>query len=108
MTQREFIPLTSPDQIPPDMTEAEARDFWQTHEITEEYIAAAGPVSDDDLPPVRPSKYVALHLKRDFFRQIKQLARLRGLKVEDLLEQLVEQGLADEEARQASANRRSG
>jgi hypothetical protein len=90
------------------MTEAEAREFWQTHEITEEYIAAAGPVSDDDLPPVRPSKYVALHLKRDFFQRIKQLARLRDLKVEELLEQLVEQGLTDDAARKPQASRRSG
>ena len=107
MTKPDLIPVTSYGEIPPDMTEAEAREFWQTHEITEEYIAAAGPVADDDFPPAKLSKYVRLHLKRDFFRRIKLLARLRGLGVEDLLEALVEQRLAAEEARQKDAARRS-
>jgi hypothetical protein len=90
------------------MSEEEAREFWDTHAITEEYLATMPPVPEDAFPPIKPRKYVALHLKRDFFQRIKQLARLRGLKVEELLEQLVEQGFADEAASQASASRRSG
>src|SRR3954469_6986758 len=108
MNERELIPLTSYDQEPEGMTEEEAREFWDTHAITEEYLATMPPVLEDAFPPIKPRKYVALHLKRDFFQRIKQLARLRGLKVEELLEQLVDQGLAAEEARQKDATRRSG
>ena len=99
MTKRELIPLTSYDDIPPDMTEAEARDFWDTHEITEEFLASAPPVPDDDLPPARPSKYVAIYLNREAFGRARLLARRRGLRVADLFDVLVEEALAAEEER---------
>ncbi|MFN8633575.1 MAG: CopG family antitoxin [Chloroflexota bacterium] len=80
------------------MTEAEAREFWDTHAITEEYIASAPPVSDDDFPPIRPPrKWVALHLKREVFQRARKLARRRGVRVDDLVDSLVRQALAAEE-----------
>jgi hypothetical protein len=35
--ERELIPVTEPAQVLEGMTEAEAREFWDTHELTEEY-----------------------------------------------------------------------
>ena len=98
--RRDLIPLTSYDQVPPDMTEAEAREFWFTHEITEEYLASAPPVPEDELPPVgRLQKYGPILLDREVFRIARWLARRRDLSVEELVGQLVQQELAAEEKR---------
>jgi len=100
MNKRELIPLTSYDQEPEGMTEDEAREFWDTHAITEEYLASMPPVSDDDFPPIGPPrKYQAVYLKREVFEKVRRLARERGIRVEDLIGNLVDKALAAEEER---------
>jgi len=92
-----LILLTSHDQVPEDMTEAEAREFWDTHAFTEEYIASMPPLSDDDFPPIGPPrKYQAVHLKREVFENVRKLARKRGMRVDDLIDSLATQALASE------------
>jgi hypothetical protein len=103
MTKREgkdLIPLTSYDQEPEGMTEDEAHEFWSTHAITDEYLASMPPVSDDDVPPIgQPRKYQAVHLKRPVFEKIRRLARARGVRVDDLIDDLATRALAAEEER---------
>jgi hypothetical protein len=48
--ERKMIPLKDPKEIPELKTEEEARAFWDTHEITEEFLAKAGPVPEEELP----------------------------------------------------------
>jgi hypothetical protein len=109
MTERELIPLTSYDQEPEGMTEAEAREFWDTHAITEEYLATMPPVPEDAFPPVRPDRpHGRPDLPRDVMRRLKQLAWERRISVDVLIQEIIEQGLAAEEARQADTARRSG
>ena len=92
-----LIPLTSYDQVPDNMTEAEAREFWDTHAFTEEYIASMPPLSDDDFPPLGPPrKYQAVHLKREVFEKVRKLARKRGVQVDDLIDSLATEALAAE------------
>lgn len=92
-----LIPLTSYDQVPDGMTEDEAHEFWSTHAFTEEYIASAPPVPEDELPPIRPPrKYQAVHLKREVFEKVRKLARRRGVGVDDLIDSLASQALAAE------------
>ncbi len=50
MTPREKV--TDPSQIPSDMTEEQARNFWDDHEVTDLYLRKAGPVSRHLLPMV--------------------------------------------------------
>ena len=50
----ERTPLTDPDQVPDNMTEEEAREFFDDHEVTEEYIEKAGGDLPEDLPIFRP------------------------------------------------------
>jgi hypothetical protein len=100
-----LIPLTSYDQVPDNMTEAEAREFWDTHEITEEYLASMPPVSDDDFPPLGPPrKWVGIHLKREAYEKVRKLARKRGVRVDDLIDSLTTEALAAEGRRRASGS----
>jgi hypothetical protein len=103
MTKREIIPLTSYDQVPDGMTEDEAHEFWSTHGFTEEYIASAPPVPEDALPPFRePSKYQAIYLPREIFQRVRTLARERGVRVNDLIDELVSQAAKTEANPEAS------
>jgi hypothetical protein len=67
-----FIPLRDPAEVPELKTEAEARTFWDTHEVTAEYLERAGPVPDSELPPVRESS------RQDLEARLKALARRKG------------------------------
>ena len=106
--KKELIPLTSYDQEPEGMTEAEAREFWDTHAITDEYLASMPPVSEDDFPPLGPPrKWMGIHLKRDVFEKVRKLARKRGVRVDDLIDSLATQALeaeGDEERRRVSGS----
>src|SRR5262249_32931302 len=95
MTRRELTPLTSYDQVPEGMTQAEFREFWDTHAITEEYLASAPPVSEDDLPPIAPLReYGPITLDFETFRKARWLARQHGVSLEDLIADLVDQSIA--------------
>ncbi len=51
-----FIPLTDSSQIPSEMTEEEARTFWDTHELTDTFLEKTR-LEDDDGPPVRQQTF---------------------------------------------------
>jgi hypothetical protein len=92
---RELIPVTSYDQVPDDMTEAEFRDFWDTHAFTEEYIASAPPVPEDDLPPIPPLReYGPITLDFETFRKGRWLARQHGVSLEVLITTLIDESIA--------------
>lgn len=103
MKKRELIPLTSYDQEPEGMTEDEAHEFWSTHAITEEYLASAPPVREEDFPPVgQLREYGPIQLDFEVFRKARWLARQRGMTLEDLLGDLVNQAI---EARSSARKR---
>src|SRR3954464_10113468 len=99
MRKKELVPLTSYDQEPEGMTEEEARELWDMHAITEEYLASAPPVSEEDFPPIRPPrKWRSLHVRSEVLGKLRRLARQRGIPVNGLIDSLATQALAAEEA----------
>ena len=94
MRRKDLIPLTAIDQVPRDMTEEEAREFWFTHEITEEYLASMPPVREEDFPPVgQLREYGPIELDFEVFRKARWLARQRGVSIEDLIGEMVNQAI---------------
>lgn len=86
MTDGMMIPLTGSSQIPRDMSEEEARDFWDAHEITEEFLQQSGPVSEDLLPPVRSNvRTAAAYLDEDTFRRFEAVNKGRVAHVVELM-----------------------
>jgi len=82
------------------MTEAQARAFWDTHAITEEYLASAPHASEDEFPPVRPdTPYGRPQLSAAVMRRLRRVAWQRGVNVDVLMQELLEQALATEEGR---------
>ena len=86
MSRRKMIPLASLTEVPPDMNEADARAFWDSHEVTETYLAAAGPPPDADLPPTRAaSAHIALRVPMDTLRRLKAVAQKKKKGYQTLL-----------------------
>ncbi len=112
MKQRELIPLRSATDIPEGLTEAQARDFWDTHEVTDEYLEKAESVPPKLLPPVRArSTHIALRIHEDTLRRIKAVARRRHKGYQTLLKEFVIERLYEEEKREGllrPASRGSG
>jgi hypothetical protein len=101
MKRPKFIPLRDPAEVPELKTEAEARAFWDTHEVTAEYLERAGPVPDSELPPVRESsRLISLRLSRDLEARLKALARRKGKAYQTLLKEFVLERLYEEEKRE--------
>ena len=101
MTRSRMIPVRGPEDIPPDMTEQEARAFWDTHEITDEYIERADPVGEDALPTVRPDDvHLGLRIRSDVLRRVKALARKRRTRYRTLINEFIDDRLREEEKRE--------
>jgi len=100
MKRKSLIPLRSVADVPPDMTEQQARECWDTHGITEEYLRSAGPISDDDLPFMNGIAEVKFWLPEDTFQRLKALARKRHTSYRTVLVEPVTERLGKEEKRE--------
>ncbi len=99
-TARKMIPLTDPNDVPKEMSEAEAREFWQTHEVTEAYLREAAEVAE--LPPVRSRKShsTSIRLDENITRRLRTLAKRQGKGYQTLLKEFVLERLYEEEKRE--------
>lgn len=96
-----MIPLKNPSEVPLGMGEKEAREFWDTHEITEEYLEKAGSTPEDALPPSRPrTKPVAVRFDEDVLARLKTLAESKGKGYQTMLKEFVVERLYEEEKRE--------
>jgi uncharacterized protein (DUF4415 family) len=101
MKKSSMTPLTNPADIPEFSSEEEARAFWDSHEITEEYLEQAGEAID--LPPTRPrrrSHSTSVRLDEDLSRRLKVLAHKKGKGYQTLLKEFVLERLYEEEKRE--------
>lgn len=100
----EKIPVRNPSEVPDFTTEKEAREFWDTHEVTEEYLQSAGPVAEKDLPPPRPrtgrTRPIAVRFDEDVLERLKQLADHKHKGYQTLLKEFVSERLYEEEKRE--------
>ena len=99
MRRRRLIPVRDPADVPRDMTEEQAREFWDTHALTEEYFQKVEPVAEADLPPLDGFADVRFWLPEDTFRRLKAVARKRHTSYRTLLVEFVTERLKDAEKR---------
>ncbi len=101
MNSEDRIPLTDPSQVPSSMTEEEARKFWDSHEITEEYLNRAEPVPQEELPKFRPrTKPVSVRLDGAMLQRLKRLAEIKNKGYQTLLKEFVAERVYEEEKRE--------
>jgi hypothetical protein len=67
--------------IPENMSEEEAAEFWSTHSLGEKLLEQMERAEDDpDVPPVRPRKSIStsIRLDADITRRLKALSKRKG------------------------------
>lgn len=92
--------IRDPDDIPLKMTEEQARDFWDTHEVTEEYLSRVGTSSQKYSRRGSGTKPISLRLEEDTIRRLKELARAKNKGYQTLLKEFVSERLNEEELTQ--------
>ncbi len=110
MSEKKMIPLRDSEEVPEGMSEKEAREFWETHEITEEYLENAGPPPEGVLPPAkalpgeprqRPrTRPIGVRFDDDVIRRLKTLADRKRKGYQTLLKEFVIERLYEEEKRE--------
>lgn len=100
----EKIPVRNISEVPELTTEKEAREFWDTHEVTEEYLESTGPAAEKDMPPARPrtarTRPIAVRFDEDVLERLKQLADHKHKGYQTLLKEFVSERLYEEEKRE--------
>lgn len=103
MSGEKMIPLRDPAEVPENMNEEEAREFWDTREITEEYIEKAGPPPQGILPPAtrrQRARPIGVRFDDDVIRRLKALASKKHKGYQTLLKEFVVERLYEEEKRE--------
>ena len=100
-----FTVIERREDIPQDMSEAEAAEFWSTHSFSDELLAEMERVpleGNGSLPPARStdSKRISLVLEQDTLTRLKKLARKKGMGYQTLLKSFVGERLYEEEKRE--------
>lgn len=100
--ERRMIPLRDPSEIPEDMSEKQEAEFWDTHEITEEFLEKMGPVPEGVLPPPTRArtKPISLRFDDDVLQRLKAVAEKKHKGYQTLLKEFVTERLYEEEKRE--------
>jgi predicted DNA binding CopG/RHH family protein len=88
--------ITSKEQIPMDMTDEEAADFWATHTMSEELLEAS--TTEDDLPRRNSrTKTISIRLEHDLLERIQEVAAQKHMGYQTLMKQFLIERVYEEE-----------
>jgi hypothetical protein len=101
MNRSRMKPVNSPEEVPDGLSDEDQIRFWETHEITEEFLAKAELASEDERPR---SRTTPITVRFDDFTlgRLKDLAESRNVGYQTLLKELVIERLYEEERRQGA------
>lgn len=97
----ELITIYSISDIPQNMTEREAAEFWGTHCLSEELLEQSIIDDDDDIPKRSPSKTISLRLESDLLHRLQHIASSKGMGYQTLLKQFLIERTYEEERKMA-------
>lgn len=88
-----------PEDVPEGLSDEEQIRFWETHEVTEEFLAQVEEAPEDERPRARTQP---VNVRFDDFTlgRLKALAKRRNVAYETLLEEFVTERLYEEEKRE--------
>lgn len=91
-------PIKDPGAVPQNMTDEESAAYWDSHEITEEFLTRARPLGDSEMPPIRTeAKTITVRIDIDTLNRLQALARQKHKGYQTLLKQFVTERLYEEE-----------
>ena len=93
-------PINHPVEVPQEMTDKESAEFWDTHEMTEEFMMKAGPLEEDEMPSKRTeARTITIRMDGDILERLQELAEKKHKGYQTLLKQFVIERLYEEEKR---------
>ncbi|MDF2718206.1 MAG: hypothetical protein K0R28_5131 [Paenibacillus sp.] len=91
--------ITSRDQIPERMSDAEAAEFWSNHALSDELLEASIIEEEDHDLPKRKSATISIRLDEDLLQRIRTLAKLRNKGYQTLIKEFLIERTYEEEKR---------
>ncbi|PSR32324.1 MAG: hypothetical protein C7B46_14625 [Sulfobacillus benefaciens] len=96
-------PVKPAHEVPQNMSDEQSAEFWDAHEITENFLAHARPLEGSDMPPVRTdAKTITVRFDTDTLVRLQALARQKHKGYQTLLKQFVLERLYEEEKKQSA------
>lgn len=89
--------ITSRDQIPEHMSDAEAAEFWSNHTLSDELLEASIIEEEDHDLPKRKSATISIRLDDDLLQRIRTLAKLRNKGYQTLIKDFLIERTYEEE-----------
>ena len=100
MRQENMRKITDPRQVPHDLSDEEQLEFWETHEITEEFLTKTEEVPADERPRRRErTKSISLRLDESKIKRLKAIAEMRDIGYQTLIKEFITERLYEEEKR---------
>ncbi|CAM4039879.1 BrnA antitoxin family protein [Paenibacillus alkaliterrae] len=88
--------ITSREEIPTNMTDEEAADFWATHTMSSELLEAS--TIEDDLPRRNGrTKTISIRLEHDLLERIQEVAAQKHMGYQTLMKQFLIERVYEEE-----------
>lgn len=88
--------LTSREEIPANMTDEEAAEFWAAHTMSEELLEAS--TMEDDLPRRSGrTKTISIRLEHDLLERIQEIAAKKHMGYQTLMKQFLIERVYEEE-----------
>ncbi|MFD1673524.1 CopG family antitoxin [Alicyclobacillus fodiniaquatilis] len=93
-------PINNPNEVPQNMTDKESAEYWDTHELTEDFLLNAKPLDESEMPPKRTdAKTITLRMDADTLERLQKVAEMKHKGYQTLLKQFVNERLYEEEKR---------
>jgi predicted DNA binding CopG/RHH family protein len=97
--------IRSMDEIPKNMSDSEAAEFWSCHSMSEELLESAIIDEDDEDLPKRKSVSISLRLDDDLLTRIRNLAKAKNKGYQSLIKDfLIERTYEEEKKRTRKVN----
>jgi predicted DNA binding CopG/RHH family protein len=94
-------PVNDPKEVPTGLSDEEQIEFWESHGVSEEFLAKTEQVPEEERPRPRPrTKPVSVRLDDHTIERLKTLADMRGIGYQTLLKEFVTERLYEEEKRE--------
>ena len=86
--------VRGPEDVPAGLSDEEQLEFWETHEITEEFLAKTEEVPADERPRPRPrDRHGTVRLDKKTVEALSALAEARGVPLQTLARELLLEGV---------------
>ena len=99
MNRKRLQPVNNPEEVPEGLSDEEQVRFWETHEVTEKFLAGAEMASEDERPRPR-TKPINVRFDNSTLTRLNALAAHRDVGYQTLLKQFVTERLYEEEKRE--------